>query len=139
MVTHEIEITEVTKYIQEEFGEYHINGFNIPIDDLAALDVLTTNAYYEPMQPLNTDRLQHDERVYRQKILTTNATFKLTILYRPTTTGPERMVHISMSKKINRKKADCGYITIPWLILVKLVEAIQNMKTYLHGAHKRTH
>ena len=46
MVTHEIEITEVTKYIQEEFGEYHINGFNIPIDDLAALDVLTTNAYY---------------------------------------------------------------------------------------------
>jgi hypothetical protein len=138
LVTNEIEITEVTKYIHEEFGEFHINGFNFTIADLTAMNILITNACTEALQPLSTDKLQYDQRIYRQKILTANATFKLTILYRPTTKGPERMVHIAMKKIENRKKSDSGYITIPWLLLIKLVQAIHNMKTYLQGVNTNT-
>ena len=139
LVTNEVEFTEVIKYTQEPFGEFHVNGFNIPIEDLSLIDILIGNAFEEQMQPLSKDRLQHEERVYRQKILTTYAKYRLTILYRPTTKGPERIVHIAMDKKINKKKADSGFITIPWLLLIKLVKAIKNMREYFKNDYKILH
>ena len=139
MVMNEIEFTETFKYIQEPFGEFHVNGFNIPIADLSLMDMLIGNAFDEQMQPLSKDQLQQDKQIYRQKILTTNAKYKLTILYRPKTKGPERIVHIAMNKKINKKKADSGFITIPWLLLIKLVNAIKNMRKYVDNDYKLLH
>jgi len=132
VINHEVELTEISTEEGVEYGHMQINGFNIPMHILPQLIQLVATTHEQVTPPMNIDRTQYEKRIHRERIITPEWKFKATIKYQHTRKGPERIVLIEVNRrKASRNETDTGYIIIPWLLLTKLVNGLENIRQYL--------